>query len=333
MTRIEKPYLLFLGDADSEYGAKTAEGIRQWRPEDCVAQMRLPGCTVDLDLADMAPAEARAHGARTMILGIAARGGKIPEFWVPHLLEALDAGLDLAAGLHNRLRNIPALRERADALGRKLHDVREPPAELPLGTGIRRPGRRVLMIGTDCAVGKKFTALAVHREMVRRGINATFRATGQTGVMISGEGIALDAVPGDFISGCAEALTPAASDDHWDVIEGQATVLHPTFAAVTLGLVHGSQPDAMILCHQGRRETVRGLGTRPLPSLTATIEAHVAAARVNSPKARVVAVSVNTGGLNDGEASQAIAAAADETGLPATDPLRRGAGVLVDALI
>ncbi|XBQ16479.1 MAG: DUF1611 domain-containing protein [Oceanicaulis sp.] len=334
---IEGPYLLFLGEAGSaeqDVGAKTAEGVYFWRPESCVGQQRLPGANLDLGLPDMTAEEGAAAGAKTLVVGVANRGGRISEAWIPYLLAALEAGMDLASGLHIKLSGIAEVRETAARLGRKLHDVRHwsgPP--LPVGEGRVRPGRRVLMIGTDCAVGKNFTALAVEAELKRRGIKASFRATGQTGVLIAGEGIAIDAVPADFISGAVEMLTPPNDPDHWDVVEGQASVLHPSFAGVTTGLVHGARPDAMICCHEAGRTTVRGLPERALPSLTATIEAHLFTARVTNPACRAVGVSVNTRKLSDAEARAAIAAAEAETGLPATDPIRFGAGPLADALI
>lgn len=333
MRQIKKPYLLFLGDADKGYGAKTAQGVLYWTPKDCVGQFRLPECEIDLGIADMNFAEARAAGARTILLGVANRGGFLPESWEPHLIEGVKAGFDIAAGLHKRLNDIPELKAAAESTGRTLHDVRHwPGGPMPLGTGAKRSGRRVLTIGTDCAVGKKFTALAVHRELVARRIKATFRPTGQTGALIAGYGSALDAIPGDFISGVAEALSPDNEPDHWDVIEGQATVLHPTFAAVTLGLIHGSQPDAMILCHEAGRKTVRGLPNRTVPGLKASIDAHEACARLNNPKAQCVAVSVNTAHLSENEAKAELNAISKQTDLPATDPVRFGAGLLVDAL-
>ncbi|MEM9839652.1 MAG: DUF1611 domain-containing protein [Pseudomonadota bacterium] len=330
---IAKPYLLFLGDADSGYGAKTAEGLAHWRPDDCVGQTKLPGCEVDLGIPELSIEEAAERGAKTLVLGVAARGGILPPSWVTSVVCALRAGLDVASGLHDRLSSFPDIVAAAQECDRTLHDVRHPPQKLPLATGEPRSGRRVLMIGTDCAVGKKFTALAIHREMVARGIDASFRPTGQTGVLIAGEGIALDAVPGDFISGVAEALSPAAPDTHWDVVEGQATVLHPTFAAVTTGLVHGTQPEALVLCHQAGRRTVRGLDHRPLPSIQESIDAHLACARVTSPHVRAAAISIDTHLLSESDAYGALHIANQKTGLPATDPVRFGAGVLVDALL
>ncbi|MGB6319399.1 MAG: NAD-dependent epimerase/dehydratase family protein, partial [Litorimonas sp.] len=203
----------------------------------------------------------------------------------------------------------------------------------PVATGARRTGRRVLMVGTDCGVGKKFAALALHRELVARGMDATFRPTGQTGALIAGHGVALDTIPGDFIAGVAEALSPDNDADHWDVIEGQATVLHPTFAAVTVGLVHGSQPDAMVLCHEAGRTRMRGLPDRAVPGLTESIEAHERMAQVTRPGARVVAVSLNTSMLDEADAKAALDDASRQTGLPATDPIRFGASVLADAVL
>ncbi|MEM7728690.1 MAG: DUF1611 domain-containing protein [Pseudomonadota bacterium] len=333
MRTIAKPYLLFLGDATREYGAKTAQGVLHWTPDDCAGQFRLPGCEIDLGLPDMDFGEAARAGVGTALIGVTNRGGFLPDGWVPHLVRAVQAGLDVAAGLHVRLNEIEVLKRTADSGGRTLHDVRHwPGGPMPVATGAKRSGRRVLMVGTDCAVGKKFTALALHRELAARGVDATFRPTGQTGVLIAGQGCALDTIPGDFISGVAESLSPGNDADHWDVIEGQATVLHPTFAGVTVGLVHGSQPDAMVLCHEAGRKTMRGLPDFAVPGLTESMEAHERTARLTNRQARCVALSLNTAHLSDAEARAALEAASAETGLPATDPVRYGAGLLADAL-
>lgn len=337
MNAIEAPYLLFLGEAGSaaqDVGAKTAEGVYFWRPERCVGQNRYEGSTLDLGLPDMTPAEAARAGARTLVIGVANRGGRLNPRWTPLLLDALEAGLDLASGLHQQLSDNPEIAEAARRLGRQLHDVRHwSGAPLPVGDGVRRPGKRVLIIGTDCAVGKNYTALALEGELKRRGVKATFRATGQTGVLIAGEGVAIDAVPADFVSGAVEMLCPANEPDHWDVIEGQASVLHPSFASVTTGLVHGAQPDAMIVAHEADREEMRGLPGREVPSLVETIQAHLSVARVTNPTCRAVGVSLNTRKLDEDRAHAAVRAAAVQTGLPATDPIRFGAGPLADALL
>ena len=188
-----------------------------------------------------------------MVVGVVNAGGVLPDHWIGKIIEALDAGLDVATGLHERLGTIPAIAEAAQRGGRRLHDVRYSDMEFATGKGNKRPGLRVLTVGTDCSVGKKYTALALEREMIAQDMKADFRATGQTGVFISGRGVAIDAVIADFIAGAAEWLTPANDADHWDVVEGQGSLFHPSFAGVTLGLLHGSQPDAFIVCHEPTR--------------------------------------------------------------------------------
>ena len=204
--KISKPYLLFLGDAADQLAAKTAQGIKDWREGDCVGQLRMDGCKADTGLKDMTIEEARAAGAQTMVAGVANRGGIVSEAWTKVLLEALEARLDLAAGLHNRLSDIPELSQVADRLGRSIFDVRHPSGTYPVASGVKRTGKRLLPVGTDCSCGKMYTALAVEREMQKSGIKATFRATGQTGILIAGEGVSIDAVVADFISGTVETI-------------------------------------------------------------------------------------------------------------------------------
>jgi uncharacterized NAD-dependent epimerase/dehydratase family protein len=178
---MQRPYLLFLGDVGDQLAAKTAHGIRQWRPDWCLGQLRLEGCRADLGISDMSVGEAVARGTRTMVVAVANSGGTLAEHWVPTIVEALAAGLDVASGLHERLGDVPAIAEAARRHGRELVDVRHPGRAFRTGTGAKRPGRRVLTVGTDCSCGKKYTALALEREMRARGLDATFRATGQTG--------------------------------------------------------------------------------------------------------------------------------------------------------
>lgn len=337
MRTIHAPYLLFLGEAGSaaeDVGAKTAEGVYYWRPDRCIGQNRFEGSNLDLGLPDMTPEEAARAGAKTLVIGVANRGGVLSPRWTPTLLAALEAGMDIASGLHQRLSSNPEIAQTAERLGRTLHDVRHwSGAQLPVGDGKRRTGKRVLIIGTDCAVGKNYTALALEAELKRRGVKATFRATGQTGVLISGAGVAIDAVPADFVSGAVEMMCPDNEPDHWDVIEGQASVLHPSFAAVTTGLVHGAQPDAIIIAHEAERSEMRGLPGRETPSLVETIQAHLSTARVTNRACKAIGVSLNTRRLDDEPARAAVRAAAAQTGLPATDPIRFGAGPLADALL
>lgn len=328
---MKSPYLLFLGDANLVGMDKMGAGIRQWRGDLCLAQFRLPNCTADLDLPEMTPAEAAARGAKTMILGVVNVGGIIPDSWIDSVVAALEAGLDVASGMHQKLADIPAIAQTATRLGRTIHDVRAPTRRFSPGNGVKRSGRRLLTVGTDCAVGKKYTALAIEQEMRKRGLDADFRATGQTGLLISGRGVVIDAVIADFISGAAEWLSPDAAPGHWDIIEGQGSLVHPAYAAVTLGLVHGSQPDALVICHDPTRTKLLGLDY-PVPGLVALGEMALAAARLTNPAVTLVGVSINGSQLSDAALDATIAAIEAETGLPCVDPLRQGTAKIVDRL-
>jgi uncharacterized NAD-dependent epimerase/dehydratase family protein len=277
----------------------------------------------------MSIADAARQGARTMIVGVANAGGVLPDHWVASIVAALDAGMDVATGLHKRLGSIPAIAEAAHRSGRHLHDVRHTSRVFDTGKGVKREGRRLLTVGTDCSVGKKYTALAVEIEMTKRGMDATFRATGQTGILIAGRGVALDAVVADFIAGAAEWLTPANDPAHWDVVEGQGSLFHPSFAGVTLGLLHGAQPDAFVVCHEPTRKTMRGV-KHPLPSIGDVIERTVLEGRLTNPAIRCVGIAVNTQALAEGEARALLNATAADYGLPCVDPVRTGVGPIVD---
>ena len=329
---LHAPYLLFLGDAPDMLAAKVALGIKQWRPEHCVGQFRMPGCKADCGLPDMSIEEAVRAGAQTMVVGVANRGGVISEPWVEALTAGLEAGMDLAAGLHNRLRDVPRLAETAARLGHALHDVRTPDRVYPIASGEKRSGKRLLTVGTDCSCGKMYTTLALEAEMKARGMDADFRATGQTGILITGEGVPLDAVVADFISGAVEQLTPDADPGHWDLVEGQGSLFHPSFAGVTMGLIHGAQPDALILCHEPTRSHMRGLPHYRVPPLEAVMEACLAAAALTNPEAKFTGVSVNTEALGADEALAFLRETERRLGLPAVDPVRTGVGPLADAL-
>jgi uncharacterized NAD-dependent epimerase/dehydratase family protein len=329
---IETPYLLFLGDAPDQLAAKVAQGIRDWRPENAVGQFRMEGCKADLGLADMELAQAKAAGAKTLVIGVANRGGVIGAEWKKVLVMALEEGFDLASGLHNLLRDEPDLVAVAEATGRRLHDVRVPSVKYPIASGIRRRGRRCLAVGTDCSVGKMYTALAMDREMQARGMKSTFRPTGQTGILITGDGVPLDAVIADFMAGSIEWLTPDNDADHWDLIEGQGSLFHASYSGVTLALIHGGQPDALILCHEPTRAHMRGLPGYALPSLEALRDLSLTVARVVNPEVRVVGISVNTQHMEDVAARAYLAETEARLGLPATDPFRYGPGKLVDTL-
>lgn len=329
---IEQPYLLFLGDAPDPLAAKVAQGIRDWRPDAAVGQYRLPDCNADMGLPDMSIAEAVAAGARTLVVGVANRGGVISPAWIDVLRDALTAGMDLASGLHNLLRDEPALVEAAQVHGRSLHDVRVPSVGYPIANGKRRSGKRCLAVGTDCSVGKMYTAIAMERAMHARGMKATFRATGQTGILITGSGVPLDAVVADFMAGAIEWLTPDNEQDHWDLIEGQGSLFHASYSGVTLALIHGGQPDALILCHEPTRTHMRGLPDFELPSLEDLAEVSLRMARMVNPACRITGISVNTHGLPEDKALAYLAAVERQMGLPTVDPFRQGADRLVDAL-
>ncbi len=329
---IQTPYLLFLGDAPDALAAKVAQGIKDWRPENCVGQLRLEGCKADVGLPDMDLATAKAAGAKTLVIGVANRGGVISKSWKKVLVAALEEGFDLASGLHNLLREEPDLVAVAEATGQSLHDVRVPEVEYPIANGERRPGKRVLAVGTDCSVGKMYTTLAVDAAMRRKGMKSTFRATGQTGILITGDGVPLDAVIADFMAGSIEYLTPANDPDHWDVIEGQGSLFHVSFSGVSMALIHGGQPDALILCHEPTRTHMRGLPGYTLPSLEAVRDSALAMARVANPDCQVVGVSINTQHMGDAEAKAYCAEIEAQLGLPTVDPFRHGADRLADAL-
>ncbi|MFN3685937.1 N-acetyltransferase DgcN [Salinarimonas sp.] len=329
--QIAHPYLLFLGDARDALAAKTGLGIVDWRREWCLGQMRLPGCKADAKLPDMSIAEAAEKGARTLVIGVVNAGGVLPESWVGEIVAALDAGLDVAAGLHTRLGSIPAIAEAAARNGRKLFDVRHSSERFATGKGDKRPGLRLLTVGTDCSVGKKYTALALERGMREAGFDADFKATGQTGVFISGRGVAIDAVVADFISGAVEWISPAADPNHWDLIEGQGSLFHPSFAGVSLGLLHGAQPDAFVVCHEPTRRTMRGVAT-PLPTIGDVIAMTVQLGRLTNPAIRCVGIAVNTEALSEEEARAELERTARVYGLPATDPVRFGVAPIVEEI-
>ena len=330
---IRTPYLMFIGDAPDQLAAKTADGIAFWRPKICLGQLRLPGCKADLRIPDMTIEEAAAKGVKTVIVGTTNRGGVLGEGWEPLLVQALELGMDLASGLHHRLSTIPVLRDTAARCRREIHDVRHPTREFHVGNGIKRPGKRLLTVGTDCSIGKMFTALALEKEMKGRGLNAEFRATGQTGIFIAGGGVSIDAVVSDFVSGAVEWLCPANDPDHWDLVEGQGSLFHASYAGVTLGLIHGAQPDALVLCHEPTRKHMRGLPGYPLPDLKLCLERNIEAAQLTNPAVRGVGLSINTSGLDQALARDYLRQTEDRLGLPCVDPVRTGVGRIVDHLL
>lgn len=321
---LPQPYLLFLGDTVEPGYAKTAFGLRDWAPEKCVGEFALPDAAVSTGLPRLTPWEAHARGARALVIGVANSGGFIADSWVPALVEALEAGLDIISGMHAQLGDLQSLRAAADRLGRRLVDVRVPPQNIPVATGLKRSGKRLLTVGTDCALGKKYAALSIARELVRRGIDADFRATGQTGIIIAGSGMPMDSVVSDFAAGAAEMLSPSAAPNHWDVIEGQGSLFHPAFAGVTLSLLHGSQPDVIVVCHEPTRLRLLGDEAFAVPAVDDVIDLTLRLGSRTNPAIRIGGVSFNTSTLGEDEAYALMAAESARLGLPVADPIRGG---------
>ena len=323
-TALPSPYLLFLGDTTEPGYAKTAFGLRDWAGERCIGEHVLPNGTVSTGLRAMTPAEAKASGAAALVIGVANSGGIIAMSWIPALIESMEAGLDIISGMHSKLEDVPALAEASARTGRRLINVRVPPTNLPVGTGRKRSGKRLLTVGTDCALGKKYTALAIAKAIAERGIDVDFRASGQTGIIIAGGGIPMDAVISDFEAGAAEVLSPDASDNHWDVVEGQGSLFHPGYAAVSLGLLHGSQPDVFVVCHQPDRISVLGLPGYAVPSVEEVIDLTILLGKRTNPAIRCGGISYNTASMSEVEASEFLVSETMRLGLPAADPIRGG---------
>ena len=329
---IKKPYLMFIGDVSTPVYAKTASGVKYWRPEQAAGQFRFPG-GVDLGLPDYTMQEAVNAGIKTILIGVAPQGGSLPQAWLDFLIEGLNAGLDIASGLHVRLAEVPVLKETAAKNGCQIFDVRFPTQTFDVGTGTPRSGKRLLTVGTDCAVGKMYVTLALEKEMQKQGLNATFRATGQTGILIVGSGVSVDAVVSDFISGATEFICPENDPDHWDVIEGQGSLFHPSYAGVSLGLLHGAQADAIVVCHEAGRKSIKGTADFPLPSLKECIALNLQMGRLTNPHIKCVGIGINTSSLDEAAAMDYLKKAEDETGLPCADPVRTGVAAIVENLL
>ena len=330
---IPAPFLLYLGHTSDPVGIKTSRGLAEFRRGDCVGEFRHDDCPLSLDLPRLTIAEGAAAGARTLVLGVANAGGKMDAAMIADAKVALRSGLNIASGLHHRLNAVPELVEIASAKGLSLFDVRDPPANLPVGTGRPRTGHRLLTVGTDCSVGKMYASLALVEGLKARGETADFRATGQTGILIAGSGVPLDAVVADFISGAIEYLSPARDDGGWDVIEGQGSLFHPSFAGVSTGLLHGAQPEALVLCHDPARKGIRGLPERTLPGLAECLAANLQVARLTSPHVRPAGVCLNTSAFSEDEAQRMCGEAGHLLGLPCTDPYRFGVEAIVEELL
>lgn len=330
--QLRSPYLIFTGEETSPTYAKTGAGIAHWRKQDCAGQMNLAGGTVDLGLPKLGIEEAASQGVKTLVIGTSVVGGAIPDNWIDVLVEALESGMDIAAGVHTKLNENPRLVEVAAKTGQNLIDVRTPPKDIPVGTGKKRAGKRLLTVGTDCALGKKYTALAIDKQMREQGKNSTFRATGQTGILISGSGMPIDAVVADFISGAAEVLSPDNDKDHWDIIEGQGSLHHPGYAAVSMGLLMGSQPDLFVVCTELGREKIKGWPDFDLPSIQDVIDRTIEIGKRTNPNIRCAGISVNSSNLDAEEAIAQMEQLENKHWLPVVDPIRFGVEKLIEVI-
>jgi uncharacterized NAD-dependent epimerase/dehydratase family protein len=330
--------------SDQHYG-KTMWGVLRYRRDDVLAILdstRKPGDTEHGVPVVQSVDDALRFGPTTALVGVATQGGRFPPAWIELLKQCVAKGLDIENGLHVFLNDDAELRELAERHGAALRDLRRPPAGLSTATGenFGVPGRIVLTVGSDCAIGKMTVSLELDLEARRRGLPSVFVPTGQTGIAIAGWGISVDAVVADFLAGAAERLVvegsrrAGGSADQVLWVEGQGSLVHPVYSGVTLGLYHGSVPHVLVLCHQAGHTEIEGAGggPHPIPPLAELVELHE---RVALPvrRARVAAVALNTRALAEDEARAAIAAAEAETGLPAGDPVRFGAAALVDAVL
>jgi uncharacterized NAD-dependent epimerase/dehydratase family protein len=323
--------------ADPHYG-KTGRGVMRYRPEDVVAVLdsTRAGETHEGFPVVGSVADALAFEPTTALVGVATQGGRFPAAWRDLLKDCIANGLDIESGLHEFISDDPELAGLAAAAGVELRDLRKPPPGLnvPTGGNLTHSASTVLLVGSDCAIGKMTVALELDAEAKRRGLASEFVPTGQTGIAIAGWGIAVDAVVSDFIAGAAEQLVLEGVSRGGDLlfVEGQGSVLHPAYSGVTLGLIHGSAPHSYVLCHMSGQEFVDDDERFPMPSLSTLIELHERLSLLARP-AKVTAIALNTRLLDDDAARAAIAAAETETGLQADDPVRYGATRLLDAVL
>jgi len=330
--KIQAPYILFLGDATEQMSIKLATSISYWRPDLAIAEYALEACTVSTSLPRMSLQEARDAGVNTFVLGLVNSGGVVAESWIATILEAIRLGMDIASGLHQRLDSIPEIQAAAVQYKVNLIDVRHPTQAFNTGTGEKRSGKRLLTVGTDCSAGKMYSSLAIHRAMQEHKYDVSFKATGQCGIFIEGTGVAVDCVVSDFISGAVEQLSPDADANHWDVIEGQGSLYHPAFAGVSMGLIHGAQPDALVLCHVLNRDSMRGLNNRSLPSIEQVMEINLLAAHLTNPKAKFIGLCINTSSLEEQQALKLFDEYERQFNLPVVDPVRTGVDKLLDRI-
>jgi D-glutamate N-acetyltransferase len=335
----DKKYLILAEgfSGDPHYG-KTLRGVMRYRRESVVAILDTERVGESDDGVPIVGSvdDALSLEPNTALVGVVTQGGRFPGDWQELLKSCVASGLDLENGLHVRLHDIPGLADLAVEHGVELRDLREPPADLSTVTGANLDvdAAIVLTVGSDCAIGKMTATCELDLEARKRGLRSVFVPTGQTGIAIAGWGIAVDAVVSDFLAGAAERLVVEGGkrgDLLW--VEGQGAILHPVYSGVTVGLMHGSAPHLYVLCHEVGRTVVEGDATAsPIPSLSDLVDLHERVSLRLRP-AKVACIALNTSAVSVDEARAAIAAAEDETELPADDPVRFGGGKLLDAVL
>ena len=338
MSRPRRLLVLAEGRSGDPHYGKTARGVVRYAPQDVVAVLDSQSTAAEYEGFPLVRTveDAMQHEPTTALVGVATQGGRFPPAWRELLVECIRAGLDVENGLHEFLSTDPELAPLAAEHGVELRDLRKPPAGLnvPTGANLTHGATSILMVGSDCAIGKMTVALELDREARARGIRSEFVPTGQTGIAIAGWGISVDAVVADFIAGAAETLVLEGVERGGEVlfVEGQGSLLHPAYSGVTLGLIHGSAPHAYVLCHKAGETYVDEDPAYPIPPLSELVSLHERISLLARP-ARVLAVALNTRDLDEGAARLAIAEAEAETGLPADDPVRFGAAKLTDAVL
>lgn len=335
----EKRYLILAEgfSADPHYG-KTARGILHYSPHRTVAVLDSTRAGQELEGAPVVASvgEAMPYGPTTAVVGVATQGGRFPPAWREVLRECIERGLDVESGLHEFLGDDPELSALAEARGVTLTDLRRPPADLsvPTGENLRVEATVVLTVGSDCAIGKKTVAVELDRAARDRGLASVFCPTGQTGIAIAGWGVAVDAVVSDFVAGAAERVVVegARRGGRLLFVEGQGSLVHPLYSGVTLGLMHGAAPHAFVLCHKAGTTEIEGCPGHPIPPLAELVRLHE---EISLParKGHVVAVALNTAGLDEAAARRAVEQAAQETGLASDDPVRFGTARILDAIL
>lgn len=326
---IKTPYILFLGDAADYKQAKVACGVSEWRPELCISQLQLSADTIDLGLPNLTIPDAKAKGAKTLLIGVSPYTTELPQEYVDTILEAITNGLDIANPLHSPLPQ--SCIDAANEHSVQIHNFRHRPNNYPKGNGEPRTGLRLLTVGTDCAIGKKFTALTISRALTKANVRNTFRSTGQTGFIISNSGINNDTIEADFLSGAAEWLTPENENDHWDIVEGQGALSHPSFGAGSLSLIYGTQPDLIVMCTEPNRKTQRGVRREPKP-LKDEISDVLHFAKRTNPNARLGAISVMTRALDLDQAKATLENLSRQYNVPVFDPARPEANTTAPCL-